>query len=337
MSEVDQFPRRVPPGQPVRILTGAGLIARVRDAIIGDLDGMRAVLLAHMGNTVTVTQNSDGTWPVITRREWLVYRWRSIDGHHETLPTSEHGAEAGDEYPALASAFLPGAVLTTPETRTATFIEDFSGVADGDPWPSSRWVPHPAPDGGGAAVRGERGRLTTGNRGDYNYLDGAGVSVSGARGDVEVLFSWAFVAGGQELRVPVRATLEGLPGEPLSLRGGLMIGLRDGTIRIVQANEWAYTTLATGGGSLPDSGWCRVVVRNLDTDRVLVRARVWPMTGTEPSGWTVETVASGAPRQGLVAFIAPAGQVAGTRSVVDIDAVRLFDRAPATNPEWWQQ
>src|SRR5690606_5053918 len=90
-----------------------GVAQRVRDAITDNTLGVRDAILDVVGNTRTVTQHADGTWPKVTRRPWLQYRWLAL---HQPLafPTAADGAVDGDEVAGFASTFVGAAIVLQP-------------------------------------------------------------------------------------------------------------------------------------------------------------------------------------------------------------------------------
>ena len=79
----------------VQIVLPDGVAERVKAAIDANTGGLRDTIRGLAGNTVTVVQNPDGTWPGVTgRRAWLVYRWVVRDA--TKMPTAADGRQAGD-------------------------------------------------------------------------------------------------------------------------------------------------------------------------------------------------------------------------------------------------
>lgn len=87
------------------IITPTGLANAVRARIDTNAGGLRDTITAITGNTFTVVQNSDGTWPTITRRAWLMYAWRAT-ADPNALPTPTNGAAPGDQLIGFSEAFL---------------------------------------------------------------------------------------------------------------------------------------------------------------------------------------------------------------------------------------
>ena len=78
----------------------------LKAAFNSNTDGLRDTVLAVVGNTRTVVQASDGSWPTITRAPWLHYRW--VARYDPSRPPGyATGAADGDEYVGHVAAFLP--------------------------------------------------------------------------------------------------------------------------------------------------------------------------------------------------------------------------------------
>lgn len=319
----------------VRIVHASGVLTLVKAALSNNTEGLRDLVLSMVGNVRAVHQGADGSWPTIVRRDWLTYQWV---GHPDvtplTAPTTENGALPGDRLVGVVEARLPGDTVTTPETRTAALIEDFTGAVDGGPWPTIRWTPGLTPAGGGAVVQGGTGVLRSGATGGYVDEDEATIRASQqTHRDLEVQFDFTLPAGTGDpsLRLYLRASRENLMSRDL-----LAVFLTTKGIAVKSVTEWAWTDEAgvLKAHALGTVYRCRALAVTQTDGTTLIRARTWPATGTEPAVWDVEDTTTAVPAAGWFGF-SNHGVMAATAAGIVIDNIRVYTRPAGSNPDWW--
>lgn len=328
----------VPNGTRVPFVRPEGVAQRVRDAITDNTLGVRDAILDVVGNTRTITQNEDGTWPkVTTRRAWLQYRWLAL---HQPLafPTAADGAVDGDEVAGFASTFVGAAAApSTPQTRTASFTETFAGLMNGDPWPTNRWIlGQVGAPGGAATVDGEQGRLVSGRTGGYNGtadMTGVASKMPAAR-DVELEFTFTLGATTEsEIRVNLR-TAE----TDMNMATGIAIGFNRAGVKASVAHEWTYKTIGTATKAhTPNTPYrARVIVATQANGSTLIRARSWLPSTAEPAGWDVSTttVEPGSSQPGQWGFLTP-GIGDPASNVVRVDNITAYTSPDAATTAWW--
>lgn len=328
----------VPNGTRVPFVRPEGVVPRVRDAITDNTLGLRDAILDIVGNTRTITQNPDGTWPkVTTRRAWLTYRW-VVTRQPLVFPTADDGAADGDEVAGFASAFVGAAATpTTPQTRTAAFTETFTGLMNGDPWPATRWtLGQVGAPGGAAVVDGEQGRLVSGRTGGYNGtadMTGVASKMLPLR-DVELEFTFTLGATTEsEIRVNLR-TAE----TDMNLATGLSIAFSRVLVEATVANAWTYKKVGTVAKThTPNTPYrARVIVATQANGSTLIRARSWLPSTAEPAGWDVSTttVEPGSSQPGQWGFLTP-GIGDPASNAVRVDNITAYTSPDAATTAWW--
>ena len=335
----------IPAGTKVRFVRPDGVAALVKDAISRNLAGVRDLIQQVGGNVVEVGQNSDGTWPTVTRRPGVRYRWVARYNLSK-LPDSTVGAQDGDEITGYASMWI-GATVTPPPTdsgggtttppppppptdRVAVITETFTGVTDGAPWPSTRWTPGSKPAGGGATVTGGVGRLVTGTAGSWASTDAVSVRAANVVRDVEIMFDFTIVTADTKASVHLRSD-----SGVLDSVAGVCLDLTPTNVVLTHVTSGAWTTDVTKAKDHTRGATyrARVIVATQTGGATLIRARTWPTAATEPTTWDIDTATVPAPTTpGYYGFSVPGiGAGAGT---VTFDNITVYDRPPTSGSGW---
>ena len=323
----------IPAGTKVRFVRPDGVAALVKDAISRNLAGVRDLIVQSGGNVVEVSQNPDGSWPLLaTRQPGIRYRWVARY-QPASLPDASVGAVDGDEVTGHASMWVGDTTTpppTTPAERSPMLAETFTGVADGSPWPAARWTIGAHPAGGGADVYGATGRITTGAAGSWAPADVASVRAVPLLRDLEAVFD--FILTTDETRLSVHARSD---SGVLDTVNGISVDITPSSVVLAHAAAGAWSTDVTAPKTHARGTTyrARVIVATQTGGATLIRARTWPIAATEPATWDIDTSTVPAPNTpGYMGFTVPG--VGSGRGVVTLDNVTVYDRPPTSGSGW---